>query len=161
MSIKRNQIFAIQLLNAIESQSNGQFLGNIRLRSIGVLRLIAFDWLNDCILGNIRLSFDCVRLVRLTSPEYNLSFNSPSQSPKKLSIPNMQLKFTTAKICKSIRFTCVYCVLSQMFCSSRSNLMFTNQSTQTCQWFKNVLPFSHFELCLFFVMCLWWWLSIR
>ena len=53
--IKRDRIIAIQLLNAIESQSNGRFLGNIRLRSIGILRSI------DCLhsIGSI----DCLRLI--------------------------------------------------------------------------------------------------
>ena len=41
--IEHDRIIAIRLSNAIESQSNSQFLGNIRLRSIGVLRSIAFD----------------------------------------------------------------------------------------------------------------------
>ena len=57
-AIERNRIIAIQLSNVIESQLNGQFiLGNIRFRSIEILRLIGrlrsigsidcrFDWLS-------------------------------------------------------------------------------------------------------------------
>ena len=33
-AIERDRIIAVRLSNAIESQSNGRFLGNIRLRSI-------------------------------------------------------------------------------------------------------------------------------
>ena len=42
-AIKRDRIIAIRLSTAIESQSNGRFLGNIGLRLIGILRSIAFD----------------------------------------------------------------------------------------------------------------------
>ena len=41
--IKRIRIIAIRLWNAIEWQSNGRFMGNIRLRLIWILRSIAFD----------------------------------------------------------------------------------------------------------------------
>ena len=45
-AIERERTIAIRLSNAIESRLNSQFLGNIRLRSIGVLCSIAFDWLS-------------------------------------------------------------------------------------------------------------------
>ena len=56
--IERNRIIAIWLSNAIESQSNGRFLDNIQLRSIGILRSI------DCLhsIGFI----DCLRLIDST-----------------------------------------------------------------------------------------------
>ena len=55
--IERDLIIAIRLLNPIESQSNGRFLGNIRLRSFGILRSIAFDCLHS--IGSI----DYLRLI--------------------------------------------------------------------------------------------------
>ena len=99
--IERNWIIAIRLLNAIESQSNGRFQGNIRLRSIGFLRSIGsirsigsesiernrINRNEICrnirlirlhltierqILSNIRLSFDC---VRQSNRNHSIAFN--------------------------------------------------------------------------------------
>ena len=100
-AIERNWIIAIRLLNAIESQSNGRFQGNIQLRSIDCPRSIgSIDWtiaksiesnrinrneicrnirlirlhstIERQILGNIRLSFDC---VRQSNRNHSIAFN--------------------------------------------------------------------------------------
>ena len=63
-AIEHDRTVEIRLSNAIESQSNGQILGNysigsieIRLRSIKILRSIAFDLAR---FDHDRLRFDCV-----------------------------------------------------------------------------------------------------
>ena len=62
-AIERDRTVEIRLSNAIESQSNGQILGNysigsieIQLRSIEILRSIAFD------LGSIMFDWDLIAL---------------------------------------------------------------------------------------------------
>ena len=81
-AIERDRTVEIRLSNAIESQSNGQILGNysigsieIRLCSIEILRLIAFD------LGSIMFDWDLIALRLIEIRLRLISTCTPSYPP--------------------------------------------------------------------------------